>query len=209
MTALLGGVASAIAVDPASAEALQAGPDAAKSFRCERSAHRRAKNDIAVTVYDKFWQQRVGVGRASAGLAERNASADRVRGLVTQSALGLRLVRAPHRREDRRLGVVAVEHPLSPAPAGGTIALPDYELPTPIGPAELRLQYEGADDQPSANSFSLHAGRGCTGRSVVRPSRSRPPEGKWRRRVSPWCWPCWPSRPCCSLVRCSTVDPAA
>ena len=88
---------------------------------------------------------------------------ERIRGprawFVTQSALGLAAGSRPsdRRRRAARSGVVAVEHPLSPAPAGGTIALADYELPTPIGPASLRMQYEGAGDRPRPNSFLLHA----------------------------------------------------
>ena len=160
MTALLGGVASAIAVDPASAEALRAGPDAAKSLFDVVDRHSASAvhdNDIAVTVYDKFGSNASAwAGRPS------DLPSERVRGpqawFVTESALGLRLVHVlPIGGEGQRLGVVAVEHPLSPAPAGGTIALSDYVLPTPIGPAELRLKYEGAGDQPSANSFILHA----------------------------------------------------
>ena len=187
MTALLGGVASAIAVDPASAEALRAGPDAAKSLFDVVDRHSAAavqNNDIAVTVYDKFGSNASAwAGRPS------DLPSERVRGprawFVTQSALGLRLVHVlPIGGEDRRLGVVAVEHPLSPAPAGGTIALSGYVLPTPIGSAALRLQYEGAGDPPSANSFILNA---PGGEALVEASftteQIAATRREWRRRV--------------------------
>ena len=160
MSALLGRVASAIASDPAAAEALRAGYDAARSLFEVVDRHTEADvadSDVAVTVYDKFGESAVAwAGRPS------DLPRERVSGpggwFVTQSALGLRLVHLlPIGGGDTRLGVVAVEHPLSPAPAGGTIALADYELPTSIGPASLRMEYEGAGDQPRPNSFILRA----------------------------------------------------
>ena len=160
MTAVLDRVASAIAADPESAKALESGYDTGRALFDVVDRHSRtvvAEDDIAVTVYDKFG----GNASAWAGRAS-DLPRERVRGprawFVTQSALGLRLVHVlPIGADDRRLGVVAVEHPLSPPPAGGTIASADYLLPTPIGPASLRMQYEGAGDQARPNSFVLHA----------------------------------------------------
>ena len=164
MSALLGRVAAAIAADPAAAEALQAGYDTAKPLFAVIDRHSQAvveTTEIAVTVYDKFGSKAVAwAGRPS------DLPKERVRGpqawFVTPSPLGLRLVHVLPIGGEDRLGVVAVEHPLSPAPAGGTIALADYELPTSIGPASLRLQYEGAGDRPRPNSFTLHAPGGET-----------------------------------------------
>jgi signal transduction histidine kinase len=160
MSAVLGRVASAIATDPQSTDALTVGYDAASALFDVVDRH-SATNvddaDIAVTIYDGF-------GSSAAAWAGRPSDipSERIRGprawFVTQSALGLRLVHVlPIGGGDQRLGVVAVEHPLSPAPVGGTIAVADYELPTPIGPASLRMQYEGAGDRPRPNSFVLHA----------------------------------------------------
>ena len=73
---------------------------------------------------------------------------ERIRGprawFVQPSSLGLRLVHVlPIGPADRPLGVVAVEYPLSPSPAGASIGRADYLLATRIGPASLRMQYRG------------------------------------------------------------------
>ena len=188
MTSLLGRVASAIASDPVAAEALQAGHDSARPLFDVVERHSRTvveHNDIAVTIYDKFGSN----ASAWAGRPSDNLPSERVRGpqawFVTQSALGLRLVHVvPVGEGDQRLGVVAVEHPLSPAPAGGTLAQTRFELPTPIGPASLRMQYEGAGDRVKPNSFVLRAPGGdplieaeFTSEQVAAARRD------WRRRV--------------------------
>ena len=188
MAALLGRVATAIAADPAAAEALQAGPDQAKALFdvVDRHSGRIVDNtDIAVTVYDKFGSNAVAwAGRPS------DLPSERVRGpvawFVTQSPLGLRLVHVlPIGSEDHRLGVVAVEHPLSPAPEGGTIALADYELATPIGPAALRMQYEGAGDQPRPNSFILRAPGGeALLEAAFTDAQVAEARSRWRRSVA-------------------------
>ena len=160
MTALLGTVATNIANDRAALEALEAGPDAAKAlFDVVERHSRRAvdESNIAVTIYEKY-------GSTASAWAGRPSDlpSERVRGprgwFVTPSSLGLRLVHVlPIGPDDRRLGLVAVEHPLSPAPAGATIGPADYRLETPIGHAALRMQYEGAGEQMRPNSFLLHA----------------------------------------------------
>ena len=165
MTTVLDGVATSIASDPAAASALQAGPDAAKALFDVVDAHSRTvvdRADIAVTVFDKYGT------RASAWAGRPyDLPSERIRGprtwFVTPSPLGLRLVHVrPIGPDDRPLGVVAVEHPLSPAPAGATIAQAEYILDTRVGPASLRTQYEGAGDRPRPNSFLVHAPGGET-----------------------------------------------
>ncbi len=165
MTSVLDGVASAIANDPAAAAALQAGPDAAKALFDVVDLHSRSiveAADIAVTIFDK------NGNRASAWAGRPfDLPLERIRGprtwFVTPSPLGLRLVHIrPIGPDDRRLGVVAVEHPLSPGSAGATIAQAEYTLQTRVGPASLRTQYEGAGDRPRSNSFLVRAPSGET-----------------------------------------------
>ena len=188
MTRLLGTVASAIASDPVAADALQTGYDSARPLFDVVERHSRAaveRHDIAVTIYDKFGSS----ASAWAGRPSDNLPSERVRGpqgwFITQSALGLRLVHVvPIGSEERRLGVVAAEHPLSSAPAGGTIAQARYELPTPIGPASLRMQFEGAGDRPRPNSFVLHAPGGEALIEAAFTSEQITAARKaWRRRV--------------------------
>ena len=188
MTSLLGEVAATIASDPIAAQALQAGHDSAKPLFDVVERHSRAvvdRNDIAVTIYDKFGSN----ASAWAGRPSSDLPSERVRGpegwFVTQSALGLRLVHVvPIGGEDQRLGVVAVEHPLSPAPTGGTIAQARFELPTPIGPASLRMQYEGAGDRVRPNSFVLNAPGGAPlVEASFTPEQIAAARWGWRRRV--------------------------
>jgi signal transduction histidine kinase len=188
MTSLLGQVASAIASDPIAAQALRAGHDSARPLFDVVERHGRAvvdRNDIAVTIYDKFGSN----ASAWAGRPSDNLPSERVRGpqawFVTQSALGLRLVHVvPVGEGDQRLGVVAVEHPLSPAPAGGTIAQTRYELPTPLGPAALRMQYEGAGDRVRPNSFVLRTPDGDPlVEAEFTPEQIAAARRDWRRRV--------------------------
>ena len=187
MTTLLGRVASAIAADPEAAQALQAEYDTARALfdAVERQSLAAVeRSDIAVTVYDKFGSNAVAwAGRPSDLLPK-----ERLHGpggwFVTQSPLGLRLVHVLPIGPGDRLGVVAVEHPLAPPPAGGTIALADYELPTPIGPASLRLQYEGAGDRSRANSFTLHApGGGILLDASFTEAQIATARTEWRRGV--------------------------
>ena len=81
---------------------------------------------------------------------------------VTPSPLGLRLVSVvPVTGPDqRRLGSVAAEHVLSPAHAAAAITAAEYELATPLGPASLRMRWEGAGDQARPGGFLLRAPSG-------------------------------------------------
>ncbi|CAN5716437.1 hypothetical protein BH18ACI5_BH18ACI5_16880 [soil metagenome] len=185
MTAVVDAVASAIATDPAAASALQAGPDAAKALFDVVDAHSRTvveRADIAVTVFDRYGS------RASAWAGRPfDLPVERIQGprtwFVTPSPLGLRLVHVrPIGAEDRPLGVVAVEHPLSPASAGATIGQAEYGLQTRVGPASLRTQYEGAGDRPRPNTFLVNAPSGETLMEVsVAPEQIAAARSAWRR----------------------------
>jgi signal transduction histidine kinase len=162
MIGVLSRVASAIANDPAAARGLAAGPDAARDLfdlidrrlpEAEVSAEA-----IAVTIYEARGGTALAwVGRPSDIVPDRLSGPSAF--FVTPSPLGLRLVhvRPITGPDERRLGSVAVEHGLSPAPVSAAIAPTDFELPTPLGPASLRMRWEGAGDAPRANAFLLRA----------------------------------------------------
>jgi len=159
MTTVLTQVAVGVAMDPAAARALSGGPESARDlFELvdRRLADAGTEPDaVAVTVYD-----RSGVALAWVGRPSEVRDSERLSGpsafFVVYSALGLRLVHTlPILGADqRRIGSVAVEHVLSPAPETPSS---DYALETPLGPASLRTRVEGAGDRPRENAFLLHA----------------------------------------------------
>ncbi len=189
MIGVLSRVASAIANDPAAAQGLAAGPDAARDLfdlidrRLPEAAV--AAEAVAVTISEvPGGAARAWVGRPS------DIGLDRLSGpsafFVTPSPLGLRLVHVlPIGGPDgRRLGSVAVEHGLSPAPVSAAIAPSDFELPTPFGPAKLRTRYEGAGDTPLANAFLLRAPGGEPLVEVsISPDEIDRARRAWRRQV--------------------------
>nr|MBA3296708.1 HAMP domain-containing histidine kinase [Acidobacteriota bacterium] len=187
MTALLDGVASGIANDRAAAAAVLGGPDAAKALFDVVDTHSRAvvdDADIAVTVFETDGTRvSAWAGRPS------DIPVERIRGprawFVTPSPLGLRLVHVrPIGPEARPVGVVAVEHPLSPGAAGATIAQAGYVLPTRVGPASLRTQYEGAGDRPRPNTFLVRAPTGETLMEVsISSEQVALARAAWRRGV--------------------------
>ena len=188
MTAVLARVGSAIGADPGAATALQSGPDAAKALFDVVDRHSRAVVDdlgIAVTVYEQPGSTAVAwAGRPS------DIPGERTRGtrawFVTPSPLGLRLVHVlPIGPADRPIGVVAVEYPLSPAPAGASIARAEYLFETRVGPASLRMQYEGAGDQPRSNTIVLRAPGGeALVEASLAPEQIELARRTWRRRAA-------------------------
>ena len=185
MTAVLSRVAADVAGDPEAARALIAGADAQRAlFDLLDRRTRGAAVDpgqLAVTIYDADGSARAWMGRPSDIRAANAADF-----FVTPSPLGLRLVHvAPITGPDgARVGTVAAEHVLSPAPAASRLNTPDWVLPTPLGPASLRMRYEGAGDQPRPHAFVVRA---PTGEPLVEASmapqdlnRSRQ---AWRRGV--------------------------
>jgi signal transduction histidine kinase len=162
MMGVLSRVATGVATDPTAARALDAGPDAARDLfdlvdRRMSDAGRDAR-DIAVTIYDTH-----GVARAWGGRPSDIRVPDRLAGpssfFVTPSPLGLRLVHLLPVVDGQRhrVGSVAVEQVLSPASAAATITASDFVLQTPLGPASLRMRWEGAGGEVRENAFVLRA----------------------------------------------------
>jgi signal transduction histidine kinase len=161
MIGVLSRVAAAIANDPAAARGLAAEDAERDLFELidrRLPEAEAAAEPIAVTIYSASGgTARAWVGRPSDIVADRLSGPSAF--FVTPSPLGLRLVHVlPSAGPDgRRLGAVAVEHGLSPAPVSAAIAPSDFELPTPVGPASLRTRLEGAGDTPRPNAFLLRA----------------------------------------------------
>lgn len=195
MTSLLSRLGTAIATDQSTVRALQAlrsqqaGVDPTRTLFDALDGHLaevRTRSDIAVTIYDvPDGSARAWAGRPSDIPGERIRTPGSW--FVTQSPQGLRLVHTlpVTASDDVPVGVVAMEHALSPAPAAGTLAPAEYLLPTPFGPASLRLGFEGAGEQPRPGAFLLKA---PTGEVLV--EASIPPEQiaavrrSWRRHVA-------------------------
>ncbi len=158
MTGVLSRVAADVADNPATARALGAGADAQRALfdvLDRRTAGAAVEPDqLAVTIYDVLGAARAWMGRPSDIPA--GAAADF---FVTPSPLGLRLVHvaAVTSPDGTRVGTVAAEHVLSPAPAASRLTATDWVLPTPLGPVSLRMRYEGAGDQPRPNAFVVRA----------------------------------------------------
>jgi signal transduction histidine kinase len=154
MTAVLARVAHDVAGDPAAAPALTAAADGPRTLFdvLDRHVSRDAEGgQIAVTIYNAE-----GDARAWAGRPSDIRIGDVTSFFVTQSPLGLRLMHVvPILASDqRRVGTVAAEHVLSPAPAP-TLTTANWFLPTPLGPAALRMKWEGAGDRPASDAFVL------------------------------------------------------
>jgi len=189
MTTVLTRVAVGVALDPAAARAISGGPEAARDLFDlvdRRLAEAGTVPDtVAVTVYDK-----AGIALAWVGRPSDVRDSDRLSGpsafFLAPSPLGLRLVHTlPILAADqRRVGSVAAEHVLSPAPATATIPPSGYVLETPLGPASLRTRWEGAGDRPRENVFLLHAPGGEPLVEVsMSPADLSSARHAWRRRV--------------------------
>ena len=154
-----------VTTDARAAAGLAAGlEDAGRRALFDLAAETRARSElpaeIAITIYDKAI-----VARAWSG-ASSDIPDDRIAGpstlFVTPSPLGLRLVHLqPIAGSDGpRLGSVASEHVLSPAPAATTLTPTDYTLQTSLGPASLRTRLEGAGDLARPGAVVLRAPSG-------------------------------------------------
>ena len=180
MTEDLSRVAARVASDPAAAAGLSlSAPDARQLFDLlDRRVSAEDTERIAVTIYNARGEgeARAWVGRPS------DISVINVRPFfVRQSPLGLRLMHVvPVDGPDGRLGSVAVEHVLSPAPAP-TIANTEWLLPTPLGPASLRIFW----DRPGPHAFLLSDPSGAPlVEASVPPSTLRRERQNWRRQVT-------------------------
>ncbi len=189
MTTVLTQVAAGVATDPAAARDLSAGPEAARNLfeLVDRrlSEARTPADAVAVTIYDTEGVAHAWVGRPSdVRVPERLAGPPAF--FVTQSPLGLRLVHVLpiFAADQRRVGSVEAEHVLSPSPAAATVVPTDYTLNTSLGPAALRMRWEGAGDRAHANAFLLHA---PAGEPLLEVSMSaadlHAARQAWRRRV--------------------------
>ncbi len=138
----------------------------------------------AITIYTQDGAARAWAGRPSDIPRERIGAPAAL--FVTPSPLGLRLVYvqpilAPA-GETARVGAVAVEQVLSPAPTASTITATDFYMPTPIAPVSLRT--EGAGEL-SRGGFVMTA---PDGKPLLQASVSAEAVDQarrlWRRRVT-------------------------
>ena len=157
MTADVEGLSHAIVDDPQVSGAMASGPETDQGARILFDAAARARQRLpedtlllAITIYDAGGVPRAWAGRASDLPPERTKGSAPL--FVTPSPLGLRLVylqaiiaATPDRA---RLGSIAVEHVLTPAPAASILlTTSEYVMPTPHGPVSLRLHGAGAPVQ--------------------------------------------------------------
>ena len=136
-------VSELVGSNPAAVAGLSASTDNARPlFDLVREARRasEAADQIAVTIYDQAIVARAWAGAPSDIPNERISAPSTL--FVMQSPLGLRLVhlRPIVNGEGARLGAVATEHVLSPAPAATTLTPTDYTLETDLAPAYLRTR---------------------------------------------------------------------
>jgi signal transduction histidine kinase len=180
-------VSGRVVANPVAARALTPGVDgmARRLFVLVAEARRTssAPDDIAVTIYDPG-----GVARAWAG-EPSDIPNDRITGsvtlFITRSALGLRLVHIQPiaTAEGRRLGSIATEHELSPAPP---VAMEptEFSLETPLAPAALRPRFEGAGEGSRPGAILLTAPSGePLAEAWVDPASLQSARAEWRRRV--------------------------
>jgi signal transduction histidine kinase len=173
MTADVEGLAHAIAGNADVSRAMAAGPAtdhaARVLFDAAAQARQRIPEDVpllAVTIYDADGVPRGWAGRASDLPSERTKGSAAPL-FVTPSPLGLRLVylqpivAAPP--DPTRLGAVAVEHVLTPAPpASILLTTSEYVMPTVRGRVSLRLHVAGTTPtaSPGETVFVISAADG-------------------------------------------------
>jgi signal transduction histidine kinase len=181
-------VSAGIAESPAAAPAVAAGRDGARSlFELVAAARRLSPrpDEIAATVYDAGLVARAWTGMPSDIPRERIAGPATL--FVTPSPLGLRLVHVQPliADGDRRVGTVATEHVLSPAPAPIAVRPADFTLATPLAPASLRTRIEGAGEQERSDTVVLRAPTGDPlAEAWVDPADLASARADWRRRIT-------------------------
>jgi signal transduction histidine kinase len=180
-------VSAAIAASPQAAPAVTGGRDEARVLFDVAQAARRASaapEEIAATIYDAGLVARAWTGMPSDIPPERIAGPATL--FVTPSPLGLRLVHVQPipAAGDRRVGTVATEHVLSPAPAAITIRPADYTLETPLARASLRTRIEGAGEQERPGAVLLRdPGGEPLAEAWVDPAHLADARADWRRQV--------------------------
>ena len=177
-------ISARVAGSSAAAAAVGAGRDDARVLFDLAADQRRASaapDDIAVTLYDAGIVARAWAGAPSDIPEERIAGPSAL--FVTPSPLGLRLVHVqPILEGERRVGTVATEHVLSPAPATLSIGPVDYALPTPLVPAALRTRIEGAGEQVRPGAVLLETPSGePLAEAWVDPAAVAAARAGWRR----------------------------
>jgi signal transduction histidine kinase len=187
MVASLETVAERIARDPAAPAAMSAGEDGARTLFALTAAARAsggAPEEIAVTVYHESFAARAWAGRPSEIPRERTAAAKSL--FVTRSPLGLRLVHVQpiNGADGRRVGSIAAEHVVAPAPAEQAFAAGDFSMPTPVAPASLRLRHE-VSGTPRDGALLLRAPSGeLLLEASVSPAAIAEVRAAWRRRTA-------------------------
>ena len=182
MIADLTRIAGDVAGDGAAPAGLSAATDGARTLfdLLDRRVAAEDAGRIAVTIYNLGGDARAWIGRPS------DIDVANVRPFfVRQTPLGLRLVHVLpiEGPERRRLGLVAVEHVLSPAPAP-TITSTEWTMSTPVGPALLRMQWEGTGEHPAPNAFLLRDPSGAPlAEASVAPETLGTARRAWRRTV--------------------------
>jgi signal transduction histidine kinase len=164
MIGALNTVSGRLARDPNVASAMLRGEDGARTL-FDLTAQARAAaaqpDDIAVTVYDAAFVARAWAGRPSDEIPRERTTGERTL-FVTRSPLGLRLVQVQPivTPDGQRLGSVAAEHAIAPAPPAQAFTAREFTLPTPVGPATLRLRHEVPSDIPRPGARLLRAPSG-------------------------------------------------
>jgi signal transduction histidine kinase len=181
-------VSQRLANDPGAAAAMLAGEEGARTL-FDLTARARAgaaePDDIAVTVYDAGFVARAWAGRPS-DIPEERASRGTTL-FVTRSPLGLRLVQVQpiSGAGSQRLGSIAAEHVIAPAAAAQAFTSREFTLPTPVGPATLRLRHEVASETPRPGVLLLRAPSGeLLLEASVSPAALAETRAGWRRRVA-------------------------
>jgi signal transduction histidine kinase len=163
MIAALDGVSERLASEPRVAAAMQAGEDGARTLfdlTAEARVSAVRPDDIAVTVYDVGFVARAWAGRPSEIPRERTGGERTL--FVTRSPLGLRLVQVQPIFDagGQRLGSIAAEHVIAPAPAAQAFTAREFTVPTPVGPATLRPRHEVPSETPRPGALLLRAPSG-------------------------------------------------
>ena len=175
MTADVEGLAHAVAGNADVSRAMASGSatdvGARVLFDAAAQARQRLPEDVpllAITIYDSDGVPRGWAGRASDLPPERTKAANANAPLfVTPSPLGLRVVYlqpiAAASPDRTRLGAVAVEHVLTPAPPASIVfTSSEYLMPTVRGPVSLRLHDARASASATAGvaTFVISAADG-------------------------------------------------
>ena len=163
-------VSELVGSNRAAVTGLSAGTDNARPlFDLVREARRasEAADQIAVTIYDQAIVARAWAGAPSDIPNERISAPSTL--FVTPSPLGLRLVhlRPIVNGEGARLGAVATEHVLSPAPAATTLTPTDYTLETESRARVAADAFEGAGDLDETGRGGASCAFGRTARRGV------------------------------------------